>query len=277
MQTRFFLFFAAIVAALVSFAGCQASGSATGHGTLQTPLGPVNVDINASLNQAGSFNMNNSSSLCFELSFFNAAGAKIGSATITPGPNSGPVPAGTSKWSAASVPCPQAGHGRAHGGHLQEYPGASDFTVFGMPIDFDANDPTANAVYSFVVHARNSTEAAWIASAQIHRPVGSAIDPRISVGTLLQTVVGQTGVSIVSLSGSRAASFEMDVNGHANYATLGAGSSVVHFASGTWGVEAPVWYGDINAYGSWNEVAVRASTVDNPAVQTTDVAMLYTP
>jgi hypothetical protein len=263
-------------AACLTAVACRASGSANGSGDIPTPLGTVHVQVGASLNQPGHYDMTNNTNVCFELDFYDAHGNKIGSATITPGPNSGTVPAGASKWTTSAIPCPQFAPGQEQG-RFASYPGLRRFVVLGMPIDFDAAEPTSNAVYSFVIAAHDSDEARAIADAQLLLPVGSAIDSRIQVTVLFQTIVGQAGVSIVSLSSSRSTSFGLDLNGRADYATLGNGATIEHFQSGTWGVDVPIPYSDVNGYGFTNTVALRTATVGDPVVRTTNAEETYTP
>jgi hypothetical protein len=74
---------------LLTVVACQAEGHADGRGVLHTPLGDVHLGVEATLTQPGHYDMNNETGLCMELDFFDVNGRKLGSATITPGPNSG--------------------------------------------------------------------------------------------------------------------------------------------------------------------------------------------
>jgi hypothetical protein len=171
---------------------------------------------------------------------------------------------------------PGAAQDPTGGGRAPGDPSLSNrFLVFGGPLWFDRDSICANAAYVFVIRAATSDEATDLARETIEAPVGSPISPRIRVESLFQSFEERGAATVVALAKSPYSTFEMDVNGEGNYATLGDGATQTALPGGLWRIDAPVSYLDIHGYNLWNWVTLRTRHGGNASLQTTEFAMMH--
>jgi hypothetical protein len=281
----------ALAATLATAVSCKTSGSTV-------------IDVNIPgfrLRAEGEWEADNPTRFCFELKFLDPSGNEVGSTLIGPGASEGSVPPTASRWQATRVPCPPQGGGdddgaRNLGGTIwapEQAPGSAlqrgavgddpiegriyplEYAVQGGPLWFDRDSTNENALYVFSIRARSAEQAAEIAETTIEAPIGESLDPRVSVHAFFKATEGLASASVFAISKVPLTVFEMDVNGVANYATLGQGASQSSTASGTWIVEAPVSMLDIHGYGEWNSLALRTRAGDLAPTEVIECSMVH--
>jgi hypothetical protein len=243
-------------------------------------LGTIEFVASVGSNQNGSGDVDNQTSTCFDVTYKDKNGRVIGRGKLKPGLNRGVIPAGTKKFRGVSVSCDDdtddvvaRGPGRPPIGWDREIP----YRVFGGPLDFDEQSPDGNAVFSFVVRAHTPNEAEALASATIEQPIGTSIDPRVTVQALYKAELNATSASIVVQGREQFVAFGMDVNGVTDYATLGRGAVQTQVGPDLWMIEAPVAYSDVHGMNSWNDVVLRAQHAGDTGLQLTNYGMILRP
>lgn len=265
--------FATSVVAGLTLLACQTSGHVDSGGTIKTPAGDVTFSGHVGLNE-GTFNAQNNTSKCFKITFKDGAGNVTGSVTLSPGGGSGTIPAGTTNWEAKESPCPGL-QGPTHGYHEIAFDRMQNFITWGGPMTFEENSPTGNALYSFVVRAHSQDEAESITHAVLTSPIGTQIDPRVSVWLYNRTEMHAGSASLFSIAKSQFSAWEMDLNGQADYATLQNGNAVQsRLGPNLWAVEVTVPFTDMNGTDVWNTGWFRYQQGSLPNLQA-NYQMLY--
>lgn len=295
--TRRSAVFGLVALGLMSLAvvACTATGKAKGEGTFGVPGGKITVAADVDFG-GGRYSANNTSRRCFSLKFYDGQGKLVGEDTIEPGGKSGSIPAGAVVWVATEIPCPPkpnspGGSGGGSGGRSEDF--ASDetalaaasalptatpmneFVIAGAPLYIDRSSPTGNAAYSFTVRCASGDEALRVVLDALDDPIGSAIDSRITVHSYLKVRENTTSASVIGIARQPFTRFDLDVNGHADYATLASGATQAVSPSGLYVVDAPVALLDIHGYGKWNHLTVVSQNGGGAAPHSTEASMLH--
>lgn len=270
----------------------------TASGTLHTStnIAGVRMQNTTRFSTDGSTSVTNDTGKCFEVKWYGSSGQEVGSTMLVPGANHGAIPAGATTWTAVEKPCPPTAGGgggmqtdsseppdRALTGNIQggvaRLSALSEFLVIGAPILFDDASPVGNAMYEFRIRASGADEAIGLARQAVTSPLGSAIDPRITIVHWLRTRVAEHDGRSISLARSPFASFEVEWNDDPAFADLSTANNAVpcSIGSGLWAVTSSVNASDVNGDGEWNRVVVRQAHGDSAGVGVLEFAMRHDP
>ena len=265
------------LAGALTFAACRFTASFESTGTTEIE-GVGTISWGARV-EGGWGDFHNETDRCAEVEFRDNAGNVTGKAKVRPGANPGVVPPGSKKSEVTTVPCEGEGQqpdaGSAPGMRHLRWDHSTPYVVFGGPLEFEEDSPDDNAFYSFVVRAHSIEEAQALTATMLAQPIGTPIDPRVTILTYFRAIMGPTSASVIAIAREPFVGFEMDVNGIANYATLDSGASQRRLSADLWIVEAPVAYSDIHGLNQWNDVVLRTQQSGEPQPVQSSYAMIH--
>ncbi len=282
---------------VLAVVACASSGTFDGDIT----VGPVTVRGSGSVNGGGHGEATNDSNKCFEVRWYDNGGHEVGSTTLTPGANHGPVPAGATNYTAVEKPCPPSSGsgGMAEGSESDadivpveatllgsqardasnQLRSLRTYNVLGGPIVFDDQSPIDNAAYEFNVRATSVAEALAVTRQALESRIGVPIDSRISIVTWLRAQQTPLHGTLVSLARSPFTELDVDLNGTSSYADLTTNQNAVQsqLGNGLWMVEANVSLSDLNLAGEWNRVTVRQAHGGSAGTRVSELALRRDP
>lgn len=268
----------------IALATSLACHSVSGHVSTVAKAGDVSFSGRVGVGD-NTFDADDEGNDCYEINWYDASGTQVGTANIRPGANHGPIPPGATSWTAVKKRCPShaGGGGGGSGGGMTEFPLESmaldgqgqltnggnldagrrlaarpGFTVIGAPLWFDLDSTNDNAIYEFSIRCGTADEALILARQAITSPIGTDVDPRITIVSWFRDVQGGGSTRLVGISRDPWTTFQAGLNGNINYADLASNTNAVQsqLPNGLWKIECNVNLLDVNGDGSWNQAAI---------------------